>query len=68
MSATTHILVEIVVTESDGQSRASGEQVHDNTVDAGAYLDASLAYMCEVADDAGRIKSYRILKSTGGKL
>lgn len=57
MSATTHILVEIVVEERDGDD-----------VDAGRYLDGSLSYMCEVADDQRRIRSYRILKSTEGKL
>ena len=57
MSATTHILVEVVVEERDGDD-----------VQAGTYLDASLSYMCEVADDQRRIRSYRILKSTEGKL
>lgn len=55
--ATTHILVEVVVEERDGDD-----------VEAGAYLDASLSYMCEVSDDQRRIRSYRILKSTEGKL
>jgi len=36
----------------------------DDDVSAGAYLDASLAYMCEVADDQRRIVSYRIKGAT----
>jgi hypothetical protein len=51
---TTRIAVTFLVADADD-------------VAAGAYLDGSLAYMCEVSDDQRRIVSYRIRDVEGSQ-